>query len=834
MATVMIADFSGMMPLRDPILLPDVNAQYAENAWMYEGAVRGFRQENSVYDIKYADTQQVYRIPITAANPPDFSSVGSIWMEFPDPYMSAIRNPTVGDQYDRYYFFPSTSYDSTGDNPVWPTTNPGPVYSTLTGISQGQQFMKLGIPTPTTAPTVTTVATSITYTATSASPKGSTIINLNSVAGLTTGMYAADITSTSSNLVASAATAPNGTLLTFGSTGVFNGSAGASVVNLTTTTVTANTTQSTATGSAVLNFSSTTGILPGMTAVNNTTLYSISAGTNVSSVTPTTVTLEYAATSTVNAGDQIQFTNPSTNIPSGTVVTGSNATQLVISNPVGNAGILVGDTINVQSSNAIQTDTTVEAIGASTVTLSAAVVSGGVLAGDLIQFSVEVAESRAYLYTMVSAYGEEGPPSTPTVLNGSSTGTWTITIPAPPAGINTGRDLVYYRIYRTVTDASGNATYYQVGQVPINFAGTVTFNDAALDANITANQQLPSINYAEPPSDLQGVVMMANGIAAGWSNQREIWFSEQYLPHAWPAVYALTVDYPVVGLTANGSSLNIMTEGCPFIATGTTPDTMTIGKITANEPCIGRSSIVAAGEGAYYASPNGYILLNTGGTTNMTQQAGSGTFEKEFWYQLTPWNLVGGRYANALTAFIKGQGVPTIDPTNEGLINGFVIDQTDTNVPFTYIDTNTPVLNAMTDELSGQLFYITEDQVYQWNPPNGGVLWPWVWRSKKFRFTFAQQFKAFMVLFDIPPEVTFTPGVRNTSQTQVYDPETQYLICRVFGDGEQLVVREIQQSGETLLIPNGSKWTQFEFQFEGIIRLKFFKSATSVKELKAA
>jgi hypothetical protein len=374
--------------------------------------------------------------------------------------------------------------------------------------------------------------------------------------------------------------------------------------------------------------------------------------------------------------------------------------------------------------------------------------------------------------------------------------------------------------------------------VPINFSGTTTLTDNALDASITANMQLGSINYLEPPIGLQGVVMMANGIAAGFTNQREIWFSEAYLPHAWPAAYALTVDYPVVGLTADGTSLNIMTEGSPFIATGVTPDTMTIGKITANEPCIGRGSIIAAGEGAYYASPNGYILLNTGGTTNITEQI----LEKEFWYQLQPWNLVSGRYSLSMACFIKGPGAPSIDPDKTENIHGMVIDFTDSNVPFSYLDTFHPIVNAMTDELSGQVFYIANDQVYQWNPaptpaanpPITGQLWPWVWKTKKFRFTFPQQFMAFMVLFDVPPEIKFTPGTRNTDQAQVYDPTTQYLIVRVYADGKQIVVREIQQSGETLLITNGSKWTQWEFQFEGIVRMKFFKSATSVKELKVA
>lgn len=831
MATIMIADFAGMLPLRDPILLPDVNAQFAENTWLYEGAVRGFRQENFVYALKYADTQQVYRIPITQTTIPDYTPTGSIWMEFPDPYMSATRNPTVGDEWDRYYFYPSDQYKSSGVNPLWPTVNPGPVYNTLSRINNNQPSMKLGIPIPIDAPTVTTSPTSTTHTATANVPNGGTVLTLDSVAGVSIGMYAADITNTNVNLVTNAMTNPGSAVLNFLSTGAFNGTVGAAITDLTTTTVNANTNAGTAQGSAVLNFANTTGIFPGMTAVNNTTLYSILPGVKVSSVTPTTVTLNSPAIIAINSGDQIQFETPNP-IPAGTTIASATASQITMNNTATDAGVLAGDTINFKSSIAIQPSTTVTAVAGSTVTLSNSLVSGGVLVNDKIQFSVAVAESRAYLYTMVSAYGEEGPPSPPTVLNGSSTGTWTVVIPTPPAGINDGRNLVWYRLYRTVTDSAGNSSYYQVTQVPINFAGPVTINDSAVDSTITANQQLPSINYLPPPVGLQGVVMMANGIAAGFtgSDKREVWFSEPYLPHAWPAVYALTVDYPIVGLTANGTSLNIMTEGSPFIATGVTPDTMTIGKIVANEPCIGRGSIIGAGEGAYYASPNGYILLNTSGTTNVTEKI----FEKEFWYQLQPWNLVSGRYALSMASFIKGPGVPSIEPGGSGIVHGCVIDVTDSNVPFCYLDTDIPITNAMVDELSGQIFYLTPQYVYQWNPPNGGSLWPWVFKTKKFRFTFPQQFKAFMVLFDIPPEVTFKPGVRKTDQAQVYDPATQYLICRVYGDGEELVVREIQQSGETLLIPNGSKWTQWEFQFEGVIRMKFFKCATSVKELKAA
>jgi hypothetical protein len=331
--------------------------------------------------------------------------------------------------------------------------------------------------------------------------------------------------------------------------------------------------------------------------------------------------------------------------------------------------------------------------------------------------------------------------------------------------------------------------------------------------------------------------MMANGIAAGFTNSREVWFSAAYLPHAWPAAYAITVPYPVVGLTANGSSLNIICQGPPSIATGVTPDTMTVGEITSFEPCIGRGSIVASGEGAYYASPNGLQLLNTGGTQNMTLPV----MEKEYFNNLQPSLFCAGRYGAEYVGFVKGANIPaTPSLGNDGDENGFVIavqsDQSP-NQTFSFIDTMTPVVNCYPDQYTGNLYYITNNQVYQWNPPIGNpsntTLKPWKWKTKKFRFTYPQEFAAFLVLFDVPPEVTFTPGARNTSQSQTYNPSTQWLIVRVYADDRQIVVREIQVSGEVLLIPGGFKATLWQIQFEGMIAMKFYKMASSVKELRA-
>ena len=723
MTTIMVADFSGMIPIRDPLLLPDNNAAVAENTWLYLGKVRGYRRAELVYTPLYADTQQVYRIPGSDQTVDDF--INSTWLEFPDPYMSVIRNPTVGDQYNRYYFFPSDQYASTGVNPSWPVANPGPLYASVTNGVVGT-FYTLGIPNPDVAPGVTP----------------------NPIPADQTRHY---LYTWVDNTGVDGPASPDEY-----ADGLADGTAW--TINVPPAITTAD-----------------------ISAITTWILYrsvEISGKLRYFEVTQGAISkVNYTVFSDVYVDSQI----------------------------TGNRELVNYDA-----------------------TLPQPLIGAGVVAS-----TIPAQETRAYVYTYVSAFSEEGPPSPPTVEDGQvtvdgTTGAWIIYMTCPTAAQMAGRNLVSMRLYRTVTDGSGNTTYFQVCEEAITGPSqVVTYTDNLQSSDITANKTLDTIDYTAPPSDLQGVVMMANGIAAGWSAEREIWFSAAYLLHSFPGVFALSVDYPIVGFVPSGSSLNIITAGSPSIATGVTPDTMTIGKIMANEPCIGRGSIVGAGEGAYYASPNGYILLNTNGTMNVT----GSLMEKEFWNSLQPQTFATGVYGLTLVAYNKG--------TQPGDRNGVVIDygagtSSSKNVPLSYISTLHPAINVYNDELSGQIFGLSPSGVMQWNPPDGGDLWPYLWRSKMFRFTAPQQFKAFEVYYDIPPEVTITPGERNTDQDQVFDQASQLLIVRIYGDGNELVVREIQRSGETLLVPGGSKWTMIEFQLEGQVNVKLFKMASSVKELKAA
>ena len=746
MTVVAIADFSGMLPLRDPVLLPDNYSQFSMNTWLYRGAVRGFRVGPPIYKIKRPlTTKQVYRIPLTDALE---DWVNSLWLEFSDPYMKVIRNPTVGDTYNRYYFFPSVDFVDDGSG--WLSV---PFYAPLANIQAGGPYYILGIPVPATAPVIVSPAPSTSLVASAATAPGNVTLTFTSAAGVSTGMEISDSTNT---------------------------------------VVTLNTNAVSAIGSTVLHFASTTGVYIGMTVYDTTNPAAIISTTTVVALTPTTVSLSNVVlTPGVSSGDAIQFSNENV-ISGGTTVISTTATQVMMSAPALYAGVLVG---------------------------------------DVITFNV-VAETRAYVYTYVSAYDEEGPPSPPTIQSGNPTGTWTVTVYSPSNAQLQNRNLAFINIYRTVTDSAGNSTFFQVAErLPITTAGAlIVFSDALIDSQITNNLVLASTVNTGPPDGLDCVVMMANGIMAGVSDEREIWFTASYMPWAWPATYALTVDYPVVGQSAIGSMLNILTKGQPFIAAGTTPDTMTIGKVTANEPCISRGSIFAAGEGVYYASPNGLILLNTSGTINTTQFA----MEREFWESLTPENWASGRIGLSYSAFVKGSNA-------ESSVAGIVLDHLEKNVPCSILrpfeEAGESMLNLYWDETSGQIFMVHTQYVRQWLPAVSAELFNWTWKSKKYRFPWPENFKAFKVSFEVPPEVTIpppTPESRNNDQSQVFNPLTQYLIVRIYADGVEVVVREVIASDEILLIPEVGRKIYWEVQFEGQINMYFFKMATTVKELRKA
>ena len=590
-----------------------------------------------------------------------------------------------------------------------------------------------------------------------------------------------------------------------------------------------------------------------------------------------------------------QATAPGALLGIGTIVQGVTGSQLAtttFTNPIALAsntpywiGITLSQTIQIQEADTFNASVQFN----NTFSNGPPGQAPGVITGqpDLVMYanlsiSVAIVEARTYVYTYVSAYGEEGPPSPPTLLNGWSNGTWTVTPALPPANYFGGNGLgniAFLRIYRTVVSTAGVATYFFVADIsigstdpdaiaavandpPVNGVGCLsprtTYTDNQLDSTVALNLQMPSTNYFPPPANLQGISVMPNGMYVGFINN-QIWFSVPYLPHAWPPGFVYTVDFPVIGLGVTSGALVAVTGSTAWIFNGTSPAALSQVKCMLPAPCTSRGSILSTDMGVFYHSIEGLIQIpNAPPAVNATLL----WITREKWDQLTPQqytraiSLVGCYFAFGTVS------PPSVSPQDTSQAQtGFNIELNNDASSFTiwpqpgghrvgFNEMTAPngfnVVNAMNDPWTGVGLLIQNGGVYYYDfsDPNY-IMQPYDFTTKIYQQTTKKSFEAMRVFFNtIPSSPNNQLVARNTSDKadpswQALSP-TQWGIILVYGDVDDgnddgsmqlLTAREIRGSGELLRIESGWKCENFQYRILGRVVISNIQVATSAKEL---
>ena len=284
---------------------------------------------------------------------------------------------------------------------------------------------------------------------------------------------------------------------------------------------------------------------------------------------------------------------------------------------------------------------------------------------DYVEFDPDNTENRVYVYTYVSSFGsvkEESAPSDATSvecdIEGGSVEVSGFTDP-PTDHLN----ITAIRIYRAVTGAS-STIYLLVDELPLRNnilpdSGTSlngirwrnrTYTDEITVARL--GKELDSMHFNEPPEGLKGLVSMPNGFLAGFvSNQ--VWFSEPYLPHAWPSNYMLTTDSPVVGLGVYGNTLVVMTTRQPYVISGTHPSAMAQEKLPMMQPCVSKRSIAYDQNGVIYASAYGLVVVAGGQMDVFTTPI----MTQDEWQTYNPTTIIAAMYNNLyMAAYRRGDG----------------------------------------------------------------------------------------------------------------------------------------------------------------------------------
>lgn len=444
--------------------------------------------------------------------------------------------------------------------------------------------------------------------------------------------------------------------------------------------------------------------------------------------------------------------------------------------------------------------------------------------------------SRAYVATLVTEYGEEGPSSDPILINAKVDATFSVTLQGADAGdLGVNRNVKKINLYRTIVATSGTVTYYLVATKDA-LTTAQTFDDVSTDAVVASRPIMESTAWTAPPSDLEGMVVMPNGIIAGW-RENELWFSEAYRPHAWPAVYSLSVEYNIVGLGVTNQTLVVCTEGHPMTASGVNPASITTSKLGSFEPCLSRGSILSTEQGVYYASPNGLIIVNPGVAENITAKVMS----RDQWIEVTRKAPVrAARFGSAYFAYGAGLAKAFQDDlfqpgtvqmgSTEGARAGFLIDPFNDNVGVNYLASDKDVYNVMNDDWSGELFIIKDGKIYFMDQTPGYAIQPYQWNSKIYQTSDALNFAAFKVYFYEPVGFA-TPNPPNYDPNQVFDPDTQKAVVRIYADNRLVLTHELRVSGELHRIPSGFQAEFWRVELEAKVKIKSFQMATSVKEL---
>ena len=388
----------------------------------------------------------------------------------------------------------------------------------------------------------------------------------------------------------------------------------------------------------------------------------------------------------------------------------------------------------------------------------------------------EVPVSRAYIFTYISAYGEEGPSSTALVsqiVDVYSDQTVTVNFPANPSG---NHNLIEKRLYRT----DPNGTFRFVADVGI---GTDTYSDGVSDSNL--GEAIPSSSWIAPPDNvaashkdgpLLGLVSMPNGIFAGFAGQT-VCFSEAFQPHAFPDDYKLTVKSDIVGLAPLNSGLLVLTKEKPAIIQGLDPSAMSMTEVDSTLSCVSKRSIVDMGQYALYASPDGLVMATDQGLKVVTEDI----LTRDQWQDLVPSTIVGFQWEGHYIGFYN-------DGTES---KGFIFDPRGGKNSYVKLDFHATA--GFNDLENDELYLVVGGSVVKF--AEGTTNQSYTWKSRKF---YTQR--------------PLNPGVAKV-ECDSYSPNVTF---KLYADGSLKHTQTVANSN-IFRLPSGYKANEFEIQLEGSV-----------------
>ena len=174
------------------------------------------------------------------------------------------------------------------------------------------------------------------------------------------------------------------------------------------------------------------------------------------------------------------------------------------------------------------------------------------------------------------------------------------------------------------------------------------------------------------PHDLKCVINVPGGFYAGFSpsKPKTVCFSEVDLLYSWPMAYQYDVTDNIVALAATSNTVFVLTDGWPYILSGTAPESMTVTKLAGPASCVSPRGVCVYRNALYYVGQQGLMTIyNSADAGTVCANLTDKIFTKDQWQAFNPSSCVMGQYDGALFLFFTlangGHKALTIDLTEQ-------------------------------------------------------------------------------------------------------------------------------------------------------------------------
>lgn len=327
---------------------------------------------------------------------------------------------------------------------------------------------------------------------------------------------------------------------------------------------------------------------------------------------------------------------------------------------------------------------------------------------------------------------------------------------------------------------------------------------------------LRSDNYDPPPEDLQGLIVFQNNIMAGFVGNT-VYFSVPGQFHAWPPDFARTFEYPVVGIIPSGSDLLVLTEGYPYLMSGSDPAVLAQARLSSRYPCLNRKSIVETSFGIVWATHDGLAVFSRSvGAQLLTRVLHS----SDTWNEaLNPATIVGVTYKDT---YIASHTILSED--GEEILGGAgLVFESDQKAGPTFVDIDFTFTATWYDVDDNKLYLVSgsNGDIYLWDDltqPSNTIRW----KSKTFITPNFVNIGAARLVAD------YVPGLGSPLWNEVNtdwelmdelwdtaDPLTFKLYVN-----KTLLYTTTRSDSTVFRLPTGYKSDTFEVEVEGILRVR--------------